>query len=230
MDINLNYIEKGSENSGDPIVFLHGNSEDSSYFKKQIEYFGSKYHVIALDTRGHGKSPRGSAPFTLKQFAEDLKEFLDKKGIRRVTLLGFSDGGNIALLFSLKYPQYVSKLILNGANLRPAGIRLIVQIPIVLGYAVTVLLSPFSKKAVQNREMLGLMVNQPHIEPEQLKSITCPVLVIAGLRDMVRDSHTRYLAKCIPNASLTIISGDHYIAMKRSDPFNCEVEKFLSKM
>ena len=53
MDIELYYQEKGS---GEPFIFLHGNGEDGTYFENQIEYFQSKYHVIALDTRGHGKS------------------------------------------------------------------------------------------------------------------------------------------------------------------------------
>ena len=120
MDIALNYIETGE---GFPLVLLHGNGEDHTYFKRQMEPFSQRYRVIALDTRGHGGSPRGSAPFTLDQFAGDLKEFLDRKGITRCHLLGFSDGGNIALLFALKYPQYVEKLVLNGANLRPSGVK-----------------------------------------------------------------------------------------------------------
>ena len=78
MDITLNYVETGE---GFPLVLLHGNGEDHTYFKRQMEPFSPKYRVIALDTRGHGESPRGSAPFTLDQFAEDLKEFLDQRGI-----------------------------------------------------------------------------------------------------------------------------------------------------
>ena len=65
MDIELYYRERGT---GEPFIFLHGNGEDSSYFKYQINYFQNKYRVIALDTRGHGKSPRGDAPFTIEQF------------------------------------------------------------------------------------------------------------------------------------------------------------------
>ena len=49
MDIELHYLEKGN---GEPFIFLHGNGENGLYFKNQIDYFKSKYHVIALDTRG----------------------------------------------------------------------------------------------------------------------------------------------------------------------------------
>ena len=120
MKIKLHYEEKGT---GQPMVLLHGNGEDSSYFKNQIEYFSKKYRVIAVDTRGHGKSERGTAPFTLRQFARDLKSFLDEMGLRRIILLGFSDGGNIALIFTILHPQYVDRLLLNGANLNPWGMK-----------------------------------------------------------------------------------------------------------
>ena len=87
--------------SGEALVLLHGNGENSSYFQYQIPYFSQKYHVIAVDTRGHGKSPRGTKPFTLIQFAKDLKQLLDQMGLKKVNLLGFSDGGNIALIFAI---------------------------------------------------------------------------------------------------------------------------------
>ena len=101
MDIRLCCVEAGE---GFPLVLLHGNGEDHTYFKRQMGPFSQHFRVIAVDTRGHGESPRGTAPFTLEQFAEDLKEFLDGRSITRCHLLGFSDGGNIALLFALKYP------------------------------------------------------------------------------------------------------------------------------
>lgn len=65
MDISLYYQEKGS---GTPFILLHGNSEDGNYFKSQIDFFSNNYRMIAVDTRGHGKSPRGNAPFTMNQF------------------------------------------------------------------------------------------------------------------------------------------------------------------
>ncbi len=48
MDIALHYQEKGRK---EPFILLHGNGEDGTYFKHQIEYFGDRYRVIALDTR-----------------------------------------------------------------------------------------------------------------------------------------------------------------------------------
>lgn len=114
MDIEHHYIEKGS---GVPLILLHGNGEDSSYFRHQIDPFSRHFRVIAIDTRGHGLTPRGDAPFTIRQFASDLLSFMDAHSIEKANLLGFSDGGNIAMVFALAHPERVGRLILNGANL-----------------------------------------------------------------------------------------------------------------
>lgn len=56
MDIKHFYVEKGQ---GDPLILLHGNGESCAYFQHQMDAFSAWYHVYALDTRGHGKTPRG---------------------------------------------------------------------------------------------------------------------------------------------------------------------------
>ena len=75
--------------------------------------------------------------------------------------------------------------------------------------------------------MLGLMVNEPNIEPSELSKITAPTLVICGKSDMIKESHTKEIAENIPNAKLSIIKGNHFIANKRYDTFNKEVDDFL---
>ena len=224
MDIKLNFIQKGE---GEPLILLHGNGEESGYFKNQIEEFSRHFKVVAVDTRGHGSSPRGEGPFCLSRFAEDLKCFMDEQNIPKAHILGFSDGGNIAMLFALKYPERMNKLILNGANLFPSGVKTLVQIPVVIGYWASAFISLFDKKAVAKKELLGLMVNEPHIDPRQLSVIDVPTLVIAGDNDMIKDSHTRLIADSIKNSRLRIIKGDHFIAAKEGESFNAEVLDFL---
>ena len=226
MEIALHNFEAGE---GSPLVHRHGTGEDYTYFKRQMEPFSQQYRVIALDTRGHGKSPRGTAPFTLEQFAGDLKEFLDQRGIAKCHLLGFSDGGNIALLFALRYPQYVEKLILNGANLTPAGVKLSTQLPIAAGWCASGVCGLFSKKAKANWEMLNLMVTQPHIRPQTLEKLTVPTLVIAGERDMIKEKHTRLIAASLPNSKLVILPGDHFVARRNWQQFNPAVQAFLAE-
>ena len=206
---------------------MHGNGEDSSYFKNQIDYFSDRYRVIALDTRGHGKSPRGTQPFTIEQFSIDLYEFMEDLEISHAVILGFSDGANIAMKFAMKYTNKVKALILNGGNLNPKGVKRTTQIPIEIGYKIARRFASKSSDAKRNAEMLGLMVNEPNIEPSELSKITAPTLVICGKSDMIKESHTKEIAENIPNTKLSIIKGNHFIANKRYDTFNKEVDDFL---
>lgn len=224
-DIQLHYIEQGQ---GQPLVLLHGNGEDCNYFEHQISYFSRNYRVIAIDTRGHGKSSRGVKPFSIRQFSEDLKDCIEAMNIAKTIILGFSDGGNIALEFALKYPERVEKLVLNGANLFPSGVKAIYQWPIEIGYRIAKLFAKKSEKAKQNAEMLGLMVNEPNIDPSELARLTMPVLVVAGTKDMIKESHTRLIYKSLPNAQLNLIEGDHFVANKNPEAFNEVVNRFLS--
>lgn len=223
-DISLHFVEQGG---GKPLILLHGNGEDGSYFKHQINSFSADYRVIAIDTRGHGQSPRGEKSFTIVQFAEDLHDFMDEKGIAKAILLGFSDGGNITLTFALKYPERVERMIVDGANLFPRGVKPLYQWPIEIGYRIAKLFAKKSDKAKQNAEMLGLMVNEPHIDPVELTRLTMPVLVVAGTKDMIKESHTRLIHNSLPNAQLVILEGDHFVANKNAEAFNKAVKEFL---
>ena len=226
LDIQLHYVEQGQ---GKPLILLHGNGENCDYFEHQIPCFAREYRVIAMDTRGHGQSPRGEKPFTIVQFAEDLHDFMDQNTIGKAILLGFSDGGNIALTFALKYPERVEKLIIDGANLFPSGVRPLYQWPIEIGYRIAKLFAKKSEEAKKNAEMLGLMVNEPHIDPSDLARLKMPVLVVAGTKDMIKDKHTRLIYNSLPNAKLEIITGDHFVANKNYEAFNIVVEAFLKE-
>lgn len=223
-DISLFFEQRGE---GFPLILLHGNGESLDYFKAQFEPFSKHYRVIAVDTRGHGRSPRGTAPFTIRQFAEDLREFMAEQGITRANILGFSDGGNIALCFALKYPEMVNCLVLNGANLAPSGVRLGEQLPIEIGYRLTCIFSHFSVKAHARWELMGLMVNDPNIPVSELSHISAPTLVIVGDRDMIKQSHSQLIADSIPGAQLRVLAGDHFIAARCSEEYNEAVLGFL---
>jgi pimeloyl-ACP methyl ester carboxylesterase len=152
---------------------------------------------------------------------------MEEHGILKAILLGFSDGGNIALNFALKYPERVEKLILNGANLFPSGVKARYQWPIEFGYRIAKLFSKKSEEALQNTEMLGLMVNEPHIDPSELAHLTMPALVVAGTKDMIKDAHTRLIHESLPNAQLVILEGNHFVANRNYEAFNSAVEAFL---
>ena len=226
MEITHFYVEQGQ---GEPLILLHGNGENCEYFRGQMDEFSRQYHVYALDTRGHGKTPRGEMPFTIRQFADDLLGFMDEHGIDRAHLLGFSDGGNTAMVFALAHPERVDTLILNGANLDAGGVKRAVQIPIEIGYRIARVFAGRSESARLHAEMLALMVNDPNVLPSELAGIRAKTLVIAGTNDMIREEHTKLIADSIPGAELIFLQGDHFIAGKHPEEFNRAVLEFLQR-
>ena len=213
------------------LILLHGNGEDHTYFVKQIPAFSPHFRLVLMDTRGQGQSTGGDGELNFSVFAADLLALMDHLQIAKAHLLGFSDGGNLALTFALAHPERVQSLILNGANLEPGGVKLSTQLPIVLGSGCCRLLSPFSRKARQNGAVLGLMVNHPHIPPQALAALTMPALVIVGERDMIRDRHSQLIARSLPNAQFVRIpGGDHFCAAKCPEVFNHAVLSFLQNL
>ena len=222
MRIHLHYTERGE---GEPLVLLHGNGEDSAYFEHQVSFFESEYRVIAVDTRGHGRSPRGTAPFSLGQFASDLGAFMDDIELESAHVLGFSDGANIALLFALAHLKRVRSLVLNGANLFPEGLTAQTRLEIEDEYE-----AALASNDERQLELLRLMIDEPHIDPSQLAALHMPTLVIAGTDDMVEEEHTRLIAASIPEAQLEFVEGTHFIASENTKAFNCAVAAFLAQV
>ena len=219
-DITLWSSEKGS---GEALILLHGNGEDSSYFEHQIDFFSPYYRVIAVDTRGHGKSPRGSGEFTLSRFADDLYDFMLSKSIDKAHILGFSDGANIAILFALKHPESVGKLILNGGNIFPMGLKPAALNEIIHDWNIA-RRKPHLKG---EEELLSLMVKEPKLKWDDLKKIRNDALVIVGEDDLIRRSHSEKIASSLPNGIFSEIEGGHDIAFSNSEEFNNIVISFL---
>jgi len=109
IDINGRNLCVKTFGTGEPLIFLHSSLLTSEMWDNQIEYFSEKHLVIAYDFCGHGKSelPKGA----YSEY-DDLKAIIDKKNLTKVTIIGCSYGGSVALDFVLKYPENVSKLIL----------------------------------------------------------------------------------------------------------------------
>lgn len=228
-EVSLYYEVEGN---GDPILLLHGNGEDHTYFDKLVPYLlNDDLQVIQMDMRGHGASSLGNHPLTFALFAEDVKALLDHLHISQLIVLGFSDGANTAMQFAIAYPHYVKALILNAGNLNPYGMKPLIQAEVVLEYGVVSMLAIIHKRFQKKQQVLNLMVHHPHIHTKQLSALQMPTLVIAGENDMIRDSHTKQIAASIPHALLVILSkGDHFIARKKAEEFYQEVNKFLQEV
>lgn len=225
-DAHIAYYDVGH---GQTLILLHGNSEDSSYWAAQIPELTRFCRVVAIDSRGHGKSDSGEQGLSFELMANDLKTVLDALRIKKAHILGFSDGGNLAIKFALTYPDYVDRLILNGANVEMfRGVKPSTQLPLYPVYGLLRVFSRFGAKAAHRRDVLGLMIHPYGVSMDDLSRITMPTLIIVGEHDMIREKQTKEMAARMPHCRVEIFrDGDHFVAAKQPARFNRTVIEFL---
>ena len=162
--------------------------------------------------------------------AEDVLSVMDSLGLKKANVLGFSDGGNIALHLALLAPERISSMILSGANSDPSGLEpreLELMRETQRELKLKALSSP---EAARKLEVWELMLNEPHFTEAELESITLPVLITAGEHDMILREHTEYLHRCIKNSELAIFKGgSHFVHMEEAALYNETVLNFLRK-
>ena len=225
------HCEIAGDENAPTLVLLHGNGEDLHIFDPQIRYFSQYYRTIALDTRGHGKSSRGTKQLDFHVFADDLIRVFDALRIERANIVGFSDGAIIALHAALRAPERISAMVLLGVNYNPQGLRWIVRLQIRFAYACLSVASLFSGKIRRRKEIWGLMVFQPKLTIEEISQITTPTLVVSGENDMVNQRHNDEISNAIPGAKRLIIKGgDHFWMFKQPELINQKVMEFLQKL
>ena len=118
--IKLYYAIYGS---GEPLLMLHGGLGHSDVWGAQIPAFAAKYKVIAVDSRGHGRSTRDDKPYSYDLMADDVVALLDKLGIDKASIVGWSDGGIIGLDIAIRHPERLDKLFAFGANYNLSGLK-----------------------------------------------------------------------------------------------------------
>ena len=227
----LIYCQVSGRQAAPAIVWLHGNGEDLHLFDRQIEYFSKDYKMVAMDTRGHGQSTRGTAPFTFYTFAADLIAVLDALHIKKAHIVGFSDGAITALHTALMAPERVASMVLIGANYHTGGLRWKPRILILFTYIGLSLASLFSAKKRKRREIWGLMVHQPNLSIGALSKIDIPTLVMTGQNDLVSQRHNDEMSRAIAGSQRVIIpDGNHFWMSKRPDELYRHLTPFLQRI
>ena len=217
-DAKIYYEEYGK---GQPLLFLHGNNGSISDFSQQIPFFAKHYRVIAIDTRGQGRSTDLSQdPYSYQKFASDLYQVTKSLNLEQVDIVGWSDGGNTALIFNYEHPEMVNRVVAIGANMNPVGVK-------------EKLIESLKKQIAgndpkTNQRLIQLMLDHPDIKSNQLSLITNPVLIVAGSDDVIKDEHTRLIHKLIRNSELAIIpNATHYIPFEQPEKLNELMLNFL---
>lgn len=255
-EVNQTQLHYQVAGTGEPVVFIHGLGSDLRVWDAQFPFFAQHYRAVRYDIRGHGKSALPARePYA---HADDLKALLDFCDISRAHVIGHSMGGEIAINFTLAYPERVQSLVLVDSAL--GGFKWSDEYaaswtPVLAaanqgksGILEHVLKHPLLAAAMENPEVAPRLTHimseysawhflnadpVQHPEPltaQRLGQITAPTLVLVGEHDLP-DFHAiaAILQQHIPNATrLDVGDVGHVVPMEAPERLNEIVAGFLA--
>ena len=217
------YAERGS---GPTLVLLHGGGDSGEHsFERQLDVFSQQHRIIAPDQVGQGHTPDVSGPLSYTSMAQDTATLLTALKLKRVDIVGFSDGGILALMLAIRHPELVRRLVISGVNVTPEGLT-----------------------AQQLQGLRDAQIEQPRTVAEKLaklwltsptetelnlamlSQVERPVLVISGDRDAITLEHTLLIFHALPHAELCVLPGtDHATFSGRPEWLNPIIGAFLDR-
>ncbi|MGB4837894.1 MAG: alpha/beta hydrolase [Saprospiraceae bacterium] len=220
---------------GEPLLLIHGNGSSIVWMGNQIDYFKTKHRVIIADNRGQGKSELKTDSLTYDQIAKDWDGLVNYLKLDSLSIIGWSDGGIVALKMGISNKSKIKKIVAMGANLRPDSTAVHSwAIKNVVHEIKMIDLKIKEKDTSQNwnlqKQLHGLLKEQPNIPIKDLSKITAEVLIMAGDEDIIKGEHSIEIYENIPKAQLCIMPGEtHFAPASNHELFNRIVNKFLSE-
>ncbi|MDR3539314.1 MAG: alpha/beta hydrolase [Acetobacteraceae bacterium] len=221
---------------GPPVVLLHGGLANADYWGNQVAALRPNHTVIVMDSRGHGRSARDARPFGYDLMADDVVALLDRLGLPRADIVGWSDGAIIGLDLAIRHPTRVGRIFAFAANTTTAGVQDGVdRNPTFAAFIARAgteyaRLSPTPGGYTDFVAQISRMWRtQPNWTDARLRSIRARVLIADGDHDeAIRRAHTEYMAATIPGAGLLILPNTSHFAFLQ-DPvlFDAALLHFL---
>jgi pimeloyl-ACP methyl ester carboxylesterase len=233
------YAQWNKKSDLTPVLLLHGGCGNSNYFGNLIPILVARgFYVIAMDSRGQGRSTRTVEPITYHLMAEDAVGLLDRLKVARVNLVGWSDGGIIGLDLTLNHPDRLAGVFAFAANADVSGLRDgLDKNPVFGAYLKRAeheykKLSPTPDQWDSLSAALGKMWSTlPAFTPYQLRSMRVRITIADGEYDeAINQTHTRYMAATIPGARVVILPNvSHFAMLQNPREFNAAVLEFLQR-
>ncbi|HGF0862657.1 lipolytic enzyme [Legionella moravica] len=223
---------------GQPVILLHGGLGNSSYWGNQVPILAQHYRVIVMDSRGHGRSTRNEQSFSYDLMTSDVLGLLDFLKIKKVAIIGWSDGAIIGLLIAIHHPSRLTKLFAYAANSNPSGIKAdIFKSSVFKNYVARTkneykaLSSTPKDYKILFVQLSKMSASQPHFTKAQLKAITIPVWIVDGDHDeVVKRENTEFMAAQIPDSGFLLQPlVSHFSFLQDPKQFNNDVLNFLEK-
>jgi pimeloyl-ACP methyl ester carboxylesterase len=226
--------ERGS--GEETVLLLHGGLSDSSLLLDTLgEVLAASWRVVAFDRRGHGRTADTVDPFHYDDMASETIGVLETVVGGPAHLVGWSDGGIIALLVALRRPDLVGKLVAIGANFHFDGlapISLDPESPIAAmigqAYGERSPDGPDHFPVVLGKAMT-MFTSEPTLTTDDLVGIAAPTLVLVGDDDAARLDHTWAMFLALPAGQLAVVPGSsHAVPIERPADVARLVVDFLS--
>ena len=222
--------------AGEPVLLLHGGLSNSEELLNCIgPGLSGQYRVVAFDRRGHGSTADTDAGFHYEDMTTETIRVLEEVVGGPAHLVGWSDGGIIALLVALRRPDLVHKVVAIGANFHYDGVMAVEMDP--HSPALQELGKAYLERSsdgaghleVVFSESLAMISSEPRLTTADLAQITHPVLVVVGDDDFVTLPQTVSLYEALPEGQLAVVPGaSHALPLEQPDTVTGLMLNFLA--
>jgi pimeloyl-ACP methyl ester carboxylesterase len=225
--------------NGPAVILLHGGLGNANNWGYQVPaLLAAGYRVIAIDSRGQGRSTRDDRRYTYQLMASDTRAVMDALGVAKAALVGWSDGAATALVLAKETPERADGVFFFACCVDETGLWPFKPTPVidriynhhVRDYAA---LSPTPGRFEKMRDDLGPMQQgEPNYSAADMSTIEVPVWSVVGEHDeFIRREHARYIADSIPNARFVLLPAvSHFAPLQRPALFNAAVLEFLAAL
>ena len=198
--------------SGEPVLLLHGGLSNSDLLLDRIgPRLAERHRLIAFDRRGHGRTADTDAAFHYADMATETVRVIEEVIGGPAHLVGWSDGGIVALLVALERPDLVHKLVVIGTNYHHSGVLPVEPDP--ESPLMQALGSAYIERSpdgpdhleVVYAKTMAMFTSEPTLTTSDVALITQPTLVVAGDDDVMTLSHTCSLYEALPQGQLAVV-------------------------
>ncbi|HWU90155.1 MAG TPA: alpha/beta hydrolase [Kofleriaceae bacterium] len=220
-----------------PVILLHGGLGNGDHFGYQVPALAEKFRVIAIDSRGQGRSTLAKGKLSYQAMAADVVAVMDALRLPKASIAGWSDGGAIALALGIGFGDRVDKLFVFGTNYDRFGSKSRTTSSATFNAYAAKCRSDFQRIAKSPKAydaavaaLLPVWRDPTSFTKEQLRSIKAPTLVADGDHDEVIElAQVKEMATLIPNGRLAVLKDTSHFALWQ-DPaaFNKVLVEFLS--
>lgn len=190
------------QGNGGVLLLLHGGGDSGKHsFARQLRLFSQRHRLILPDQMGQGRTPDIVGPLTYQGMLNDTVALLNKLKLREVDVMGFSDGGILALMLAVQHPELTRRIVISGVNVAPDGLAQTAR------EGLRAMLDGDDANTV-DAKLRQLWLNSPtpqELTLGMLSSIKDPVLVMSGDHDVITLEHTLQIYRAIPRAQLCVL-------------------------